>query len=376
MIKSLCSSRGSSPGGFGSVFRFLRPAAALMCIALLAGQVVTAAAASGDGVVRSDAPGIYVVRKGDTLWDISSMFLDQPWRWPDLWRVNPEIENPHLIYPGDSIRLRYVDGQPTLELSRGDAGRTVRLSPEDSDRLQPRVRATPLLNAIPTIDLEAIGPFLTSNRIVSEADLDGAGYVLQGESGRLLVGAGDVLHARRIDAGIGDSLSVLRRAGVYRHPDTNEVLGLEAEEIGVAQVTAVDGDIGTLSVTASRSEIRVTDRLLPTEQRAVSSTFFPSAPGVDVDAHMLAVLDGVTQIGQYSVVALSIGSSDGIEVGNVLAIERRGELVRDRIARDEVRVPSVRAGLLMVFRTFERLSYGIVLESALPLAVQDRVVSP
>ena len=169
---------------------------------------------------------------------------------------------------------------------------------------------------------------------------------------------------------------MVRRAGVYRHPETDEVLGLEAEEIGVAQVIAIDGDIGTLLVTSSRSEIRVSDRLLPTEERAVASTFFPSAPAREIDGLMLAVLDGVSQIGQYSVVALSVGSREGIEVGNVLAIERQGELVRDRVAGDEVRIPSVRAGLLMVFRTFERLSYGIVLESALPLAVEDRVVNP
>lgn len=387
MSKSVCSGRGPGPGPRGAVLRSLRAATVLLCVALLTGhagmQAAVAAApdqarraATGDRIVRPDAPGIYVVREGDTLWDISSMFLDQPWRWPDLWRVNPEIENPHLIYPGDSIRLRYVDGQPTLELSRGTAGRTVRLTPDDTVRLQPRVRATPLLNAIPTIDLEAIGPFLSSNRIVSEAELDDAAYVLQGESGRILVGAGDVLHARRMEAEVGDSRSVVRRAGVYRHPETKEVLGLEAEEIGVAQVTAMDGDIGTLLVTASRADIRVNDRLLPTEERAVASTFFPSAPERDIDGRMLAVLDGVTQIGQYSVVALSVGSREGIEVGNVLAIERQGELVRDRVAGDQVRIPSVRAGLLMVFRTFERLSYGIVLESALPLAVEDRVVNP
>lgn len=376
MSKSVCRGRGSCADPFGAIVRALRPAAALLCILLLTGQAATAAAASGDRIVRPDAPGIYVVREGDTLWDISSMFLDQPWRWPDLWRVNPEIENPHLIFPGDSIRLRYVDGQPTLELSRGTAGRTVRLTPDDAVRLEPRVRATPLLNAIPTINLEAIGPFLSSNRIVSEAELEGAAYVLQGESGRILVGAGDLLHARRMDAEVGDSRSVVRRAGVYRHPDTNEVLGLEAEEIGVAQVTTMNDDIGTLLVTSSRSDIRIGDRLLPTEQRAVASTFFPSAPDREIEGRMLSVLDGVTQIGQLSVVALSVGSRDGIEVGNVLAIERQGELVRDRVAGDTVRIPSVRGGLLMVFRTFERLSYGIVLEAALPLAVEDRVVNP
>ncbi|HSG88442.1 MAG TPA: LysM domain-containing protein [Pseudomonadales bacterium] len=326
--------------------------------------------------IRDDAPGTYIVQKGDTLWDIANTFLTQPWRWPDLWRVNPEIANPHLIYPGDTIRLRYVDGQPTLELSRGIGGRTMKLTPEDTVRLEPRVRATPLLSAIPTINLEAIGPFLSSNRIVTNAELEGAAYVVQGDSGRIILGAGDRLFARGVTSATGDSLSIVRRGGTYVDPDTGEVLGLEAEELGSGQLVSIEDDIGTLLVSASRSDIRIGDRLLPTEQRAVASTFFPSAPDEDVSGRMLAVLDGVTQVGQFSVVALSVGEEDGIEVGHVLAIRRQGPLVRDRIAGDVVRMPSSRAGLLMVFRTFERLSYGIVLEAAVPLAVLDEVTNP
>jgi hypothetical protein len=191
-------------GASGSLSRtFLQRLLLQVCaLFLLTGGSLATAAIDGD-IIRSDAPEVHEVVEGDTLWDIADTFLVEPWRWPDLWRVNPEIRDPHLIYPGDRIRLRWVDGEPRLELSRGDAGRTVKLTPERTEKLEPRVRSKPLLDAIPTIDLEAIDPFLSANRIVTEATLDSAGYVLEGDSGRILVGAGDRLFARGIEAGIG-----------------------------------------------------------------------------------------------------------------------------------------------------------------------------
>ncbi|MDZ7825464.1 MAG: LysM domain-containing protein [Gammaproteobacteria bacterium] len=282
---------------------------------LTSGSLATAAI-DGD-IIRSDAPEVHEVVEGDTLWDIADTFLVEPWRWPDLWRVNPEIRNPHLIYPGDRIRLRWVDGQPRLELSRGDAGRTVKLTPERTEKLEPRVRSKPLLDAIPAIDLEAIDPFLSANRIVSEDTLEGAGYVLQGDSGRILVGAGDRLFARGVEAGIGDVLAVVRRGDAYVDPDSGDQLGLEAEEIATARVLERDDEVSTLLVTRSRSEIRIGDRLLPIEQRSMATTFFPSAPDDEVRGRILSVLDGVTQVGQFSVVAIGLGEQDAIEVGHV-----------------------------------------------------------
>lgn len=349
----------------------------LAFLCLFAAPVATLGADAGDdGVVREDAPDLYVVRDGDTLWDIARIFLDEPWRWPDLWRVNPEIENPHLIYPGDQIRLRWVDGQPLLELARGTGARGVRLTPNVTERFEPRVRSTPLFSNIPTIDLEAIGPFLSANRVVSPLVLEQSPYVVQGEAGRILVGANDQLYARGLDASIGDTFSVLRSADAFVHPDTGELLGTEAEEIGTVQVLATEGELATMLVTASRADIRIGDRIVETEERAVSSTFFPSAPSTPVNGHMLAVLDGVSQIGQYSIVALDLGLRDGIVVGNVMSVLKTGPLVRDRIANDVVRMPSTPAGLLMVFRVFDKVSYGIVLESTQPLEILDEVTNP
>ncbi len=354
-------------------------AAVLGCIlALPVAPALFAASsdAANRGMLRDDQPGVHIVVRGDTLWDISGRFLTQPWRWPEIWRVNPEIENPHLIYPGDVIRLRWMDGEPVLELERGDPGRTVRVIPANTERMQPRVRYEDMVSAIPSIDLEAVGPFLTGNRIVGLAELEAAPYVIQGESGRLLTGAGDRMYARGEFGEVGDAFSVVRRALTLVDPDTGDMLGLEAEEVGAARITSLDADIATMAVTGSREDIRIGDRLLPMEERALEPRFFPSAPDALVKGRIIRVLSGVTQVGQYSVVALNVGGREGLAPGNVLAIRQQGALVRDRERNEQIRLPSEEAGLLMVFRVFDRVAYGLVLESRRPLAVLDEVVNP
>ena len=147
--------------------------------------------------IRGDAPSVYTVVKGDSLWDISGRFLTQPWLWPEIWQVNPQIENPHLIYPGDQIGLEYVDGQPRLSLSRNGSA-PYRASPGSDGRLQPRIRSTPLESAIPAISLDAIEGFLVHNRVVNPVTLDQAPYVIEGDDERLVLGAGDQLYVRGV----------------------------------------------------------------------------------------------------------------------------------------------------------------------------------
>ena len=325
--------------------------------------------------LRADHPDSYVVQKGDTLWDISGRFLQKPWQWPELWRANPQIENPHLIYPGDTIRLVYINGQPALVVDRGEAGRTYKASPSTDTKLSPKIRATPLETAIPAINLDAIQGFLVQNRVVTSETLDAAPYVVQGDSERLVVGAGDRLYVRGA-LPESESYSFVRRGELYRDPTTNEVLGLEATYIGLGRVVASEGDITTFFVNSSREEVQIGDRVLPTEERKVESTFFPSAPSTQVDGELISVFGGVTQVGQFDVVVIDRGEREGLVSGNVLAIYKRGALATDRIARDTVRLPSERAGLLMVFRVFEKLSYGLVLATERPLAVGDEVKNP
>ena len=348
---------------------------AVLCAALL--SVVAWAQSTGDlaQYLRPDHPDTYVVQKGDTLWDISGRFLEKPWLWPELWRANPQIENPHLIYPGDTLRLVYIDGQPALVLERGDAARTYKVSPGRDEKLEPRVRATPLETAIPAISLDAIQGFLVQNRVVAPAILEGAPYVVDGESERLVLGGGDRLYARG-PLPESQSYNFVRKGPLYIDPDTREVLGQEATYIGLGQVVAHEGDISTMFVNNTREEVQIGDRVLPTEERRVDSTFFPSAPSVDVSGSIISVFGGVTQVGQYDVVVINRGERESIEVGNVLSIHKRGALARDRIANQMVRLPSERAGLLMIFRVFDKLSYGLVLVTERPLAVSDEIRNP
>lgn len=346
----------------------------VLCIGLLFSATLSVQAEDLSRYLKPGHPDVYTVVKGDTLWDISGTFLSKPWLWPEIWQINPQIENPHLIYPGDQIALIYVDGQPRLQLSRGDAGRTFRMSPGDA-RLSPQIRSTPLESAIPTIALDAIQGFLVQNRVVVPAVLEAAPYVVQGDSQRLILGAGDRVYVRGVVPD-SESFNFVRRGPLYIDPETNEILGREATYIGLGTAVAQEDDVATMAITSTREEVAIGDRVLPTEERRVNSTFFPSAPDNDIRGQIISVFSGVTQVGQYDVVVINRGEREAVKVGDVMAIYRRGALARDRIAKETIRLPSERAGLLMVFRTFEKLSYGLVLVTERPLAVYDEVRNP
>jgi nucleoid-associated protein YgaU len=349
--------------------------AALVGVLAICAVVASGATDDLSRYLKPGRPDIYTVVKGDTLWDISGTFLERPWLWPEIWRINPQIDNPHLIYPGDRISLVYVEGQPRLMLERGDAGRTVRVTPSDTVNLEPQVRYEPLETAIPTIRLDAIQGFLVQNRIVDPEILVAAPYVVQGDSERLVLGGGDRLYERGV-LPESESFNVVRRGPLYVDPDTKEVLGREATYIGLGQAVAQDNDIATMFMTDTREEVQIGDRVLPTEERRVDSNFFPSAPDGEIRGQIISVFGGVTQVGQYDVVVINRGEREGMEVGNVLAIYKKGALARDRIANETVRLPSERAGLMMIFRTFEKLSYGLVMITERPLAVLDEVRNP
>lgn len=348
---------------------------AVLWLGLTLGMSPAAVAEEIAQYLKPGHPDVYTVIKGDTLWDISGNFLSKPWLWPEIWQINPQIENPHLIYPGDEIALVYVDGQPRLQLRRGDAGRTTRLTPSDTISLRPEIRATPLESAIPAISLDAIQGFLVDNRVVETGVLEAAPYVLQGDAERLVLGAGDKVYVRGVlnDA---ESYNLVRKGPLYVDPDTNEVLGREATYIGLGNARSQEGDIATMAVTRTREEVQIGDRVLPTEERRVDSTFFPSAPDGEVDGQIISVFSGVTQVGQYDVVVVNRGEREGLLVGNVMAIYKRGAVARDRIANETVRLPSERSGLMMIFRTFEKLSYGLVLVTERPLSVYDEIRNP
>ncbi|CAM3492053.1 LysM peptidoglycan-binding domain-containing protein [Parendozoicomonas haliclonae] len=318
---------------------------------------------------RDSHPESYTVVKGDTLWDIAGRFLKNPWNWPDVWEKNPQINNPHLIYPGDLVHLVYVDGQPRLTVSRGETGHTIKLGP--------KIRSTPLDNAISAIPLEAINSFLDISRVIESAEImNMAPYILANGQDRVISGSGDTIYAR------GEFSSDARTYGVYRNqknytdPKTGEFLGTMIQSIGSVNVQNLTNDVATMHVAKASEELRVGDRLLESEERRLATSFFPSAPdNKDIEGSILDVIGGVNQIGIYNNVLVNLGVRDGIEDGSVLAIFRSNK-VKDKMTNEVVNLPPERVGHLMVYRSYEKMSLAIIMQASQPLHTGDTLRSP
>ncbi|MGK0440744.1 MAG: nucleoid-associated protein YgaU [Pseudohongiellaceae bacterium] len=315
--------------------------------------------------LKADHPQTYVVKKGDTLWAISGMFLRDPWLWPKIWHVNPQLDNPHLIYPGDELNLVWINGQPRLVVKRG---RDVKLSPS--------VRISELAKAIPAIPMNAVAPFLSNSRVLASGELEQAPHILAGKAGHIISGAGDELYARGDFDEKQVAYGVFRKGEAFVDPDSGELLGVQALSIAGAKLIEQEKSVATLALNATSEEVRRGDRLLPDEDRDLFASFHPSAPNGDINGYIIAVEGGVSQIGLMDVVVINKGTRENVEVGQIMAIYRQGELVRDVVAKDVVKVPDSRAGLLMVFRTFEKVSYALVLKATQVLSVTDKIKNP
>lgn len=341
-------------------------------IGVIAAAFMSLSVWAQDSLLKPGHPDEYTVKKGDTLWDISGTFLSLPWKWPEIWHANPQIENPHLIYPGDIIHLVYIDGRARLT-----SDRTLKLLPgSGSAKLSPSVRVVSADQAISTIPLDRIDSFLSRSRIVDDANIFAtAPYILAGPQKRIVAGAGDEAYARG-SFGEFTNFGVYRKGEVYRDPVTKEILGMLASGIGAINIKSLKDDIATVNVTRANEEIRIGDYLLPSEDRSTSSMFFPSGPEADITGSIIGVEGGVTQVGKFNVVMINRGLREGIKEGNVLAIYKKGEVVKDRVNGGKVALPDERAGLLMVFRTFQKMSLALVLEADRPLTVGDSLQNP
>ncbi|PCH61519.1 MAG: peptidoglycan-binding protein [Gammaproteobacteria bacterium] len=320
--------------------------------------------------LNPDHPDRYEVVKDDTLWDISSKFLSNPWLWPEIWHVNPAIENPHLIYPGDIISLGFVDGKPVLSLERGRA--TVKLSPNK--------RTTAIDQAIPTIPVSIIKQFLIRPRVLNKEEIDSAAYIVASEDNRLVSGAGSKLYARQLDTSNDDLFSLYHIGDAYVDPSAKNkkdaILGYEA--IHVADLKLVkEGDPSTLLITHSKREALKGDLVLPREDSSYDQNFIPRPPKADVQGQIIHVVDGVSRIGQYQIVVLNIGIEAGIEAGHVLTISQSGAVVRDVFKGNEkVTLPSEEVGTLMVFRPYEKVSYALIMKALRDIRLYDTVSTP
>ncbi len=370
---------------------------------ITAGQRATATQVAQAGVPLSElatnAPDEYTIRRGDTLWAISGLFLKSAWRWPELWGMNlADIRNPHLIYPGQTLYLERLNGRATLRSRRSTADG----APMDTVRVSPRTRIELLADdALPTLKSHLIEPFLAEPVIVDENGLTLAPRIVAAQEGRVLLTRGDRAYAR----GQGDAMlvdepaqrqkayRVFRNATPLKDPVTGDILGYEAQYVGKALLVhgestqaSVDKDgkprtdiiPATIDIVGAKEEMRVGDRLLPEPPQQLLS-YAPHAPQGPVNARIVSVYgSAVVNAAQNQVVTINLGTRDGIESGHVLAILKDGARLIDKTdpARPELKLPDERNGLLMVFRTFEKLSYALVLDITDGVQVGDRLVNP
>jgi hypothetical protein len=326
--------------------------------------------------LAASAPDTYTVKRGDTLWDISSIFLTSPWRWPELWGMNKaQIANPHLIYPGQTLRLVKSDGRARLELAGGEAaaaGDVVRLSPTVRDLGSDR-------DAIPSIPNRIIEPFLSRPAIVSPDELARYPRIVATQEQRVHVGVGDTVFGRGFTDEAIERFAIFRPARPLFDPDDADrrrPIAWEAFYLGVAQKTR-GGDIATLRILESTQEIGVGDRLVPITRVPVIN-YVPRRPEQPIDGRIVSIYSGLAETGTQSIVTLNRGARQGMQVGYVLALLDAGATIRDRTSdrRELITLPDERIGVMFVFRVFDEISYALVFRVTKPVRVGDRFTQP
>lgn len=363
------------------------------------GQRSTAQQVAAQGVplaeLAPDAPDTYVVKSGDTLWGISGMYLKRPWRWPELWGMNLQaIRNPHLIFPGQTLHLDKTGGYARLRTSAPGALETVRVSP--------RTRSGSLSeSALPTLKSHLIEPFLVEPLVVDADTLRQAPRIVGTTEDRVLMSTSDRIYARadaaspmRAEPGEPRQYRIFRDAVALKDPMTGDILGYEAQYLGKASMVrgegfedSANGKGGitsdyvpaTLDITSIKEEIRAGDRLLPAPPRTFTS-YVPHAPLIEMDARVVSIYgsSAVANAAQNNVIAINRGIQDGVDVGHVLSLLTKGSRIRDTTAdqRSEIKLPSESNGTVMVFRTFDRVSYALILDVRTPVRVGDRLINP
>jgi len=341
--------------------------------------------ATATGVqLTPDAPEEYVVKRGDTLWDISKVYLRDPWYWPEIWYVNPQVSNPHLIYPGDKLRLVYVDGKPRLTIA--DRGETVE-SGMGGKRLSPTVRREPLSRAITSIPYDLIASFTGRPTLLDKEQVKKAPYVVAMRDDHILAGAGSEVYARGIGgAALETRYSIVHVDGELRDPDNNDLLGYSGTYVGSGPV-ATAGDPAKVTLADSSREALQGDKLFP-EATDVNVDFVPHAAPANLDAKIIAVRD-TTVVGQYQIIALNRGSRAGLEPGHVIALNQRGGAVRDRYSQGglsasvgtnfynkTVELPAERVGIAMIYKTYDQMSFALIMESTHEVRRGDLAQAP
>ncbi len=377
----------------------------LLAVAAAVASLVFAAGVSAQQLqgLKGDAPERYTVERGDTLWGISGRYLEQPWHWPQLWNMNrQQIRNPHRIYPGDVLVLDRATGRLSVETVATVA-------------LLPRVRSENLSAAVPTIPPAVIEPFISRPLVIRENELDSAPRIIATEESRVVVGAGNMAYVKGLPRDQGENWQIYRRGDKLVDPDSGTTLGYLGVYLGEARVRQF-GDISRIEIVSSTQEIYTGDSLVAIVKEAPVFAYVPRAPPGKVQGRVMSLNDNLYETGRYSVVSLSRGTKDGLEAGHILALYRSPDTARYSLRTspmfgrsgptgtenrrpyfeeqlnvrdgpvfsvqkplndsDLAKLPEERYGLVMVFRTFERASFALVMQSKLPVAIDDIFTTP
>lgn len=374
----------------------------IISLLLVATALVSAGGAAAQTLqgLKADAPDRYSVQRGDTLWGISGRYLNSPWQWPQLWNMNrDQVRNPHRIYPGDVLVLDRSSGRLSIE----------------SARMSPRIRTEDVAQAVPTIPPSAIEAFASRPMVLEENELDNAPQIMATQESRVVVGAGDIAYVRGLNKDKGTSWHIYRRGDPLIDPESGTTLGYVGLYLGEAVVRQF-GEVSRVEIIKSTQEIYTGDRLIAVGREAPVFAYAPRAPNTNVRGRVMSMADNLFETGRYSVVSLSRGSKDGLEAGHVLALYRsptaaryslrtsalfgqsgptgsdaprpyyeeqlnvRNSPVFDRPkainSADIAKIPEERYGLAMVFRTFERASFALIMQANQPVAIDDVFTTP
>ena len=358
-----------------------------VCVSVGVGVVSVAEAAPARNVnppaLKAGAPQVYVVKKGDTLWDISKRFLKNPVRWPEIWASNKHVKNPHWIFPGDRLLMCTYNGKPLIGKDEGDGceGIIRRYTGGTGTKLQPQVRVESLNNAIPVIPLEYIKHWLERSTIVAPESITGTPYILGTADQRVLAAKGQTVYARGNGLEVGQRYAVYREGEPYMFTDANGKkynAGLELIQVASGVAVRGENDITTLELTDTyNAEVRRGDRVLPEYDPMLPTLFYPTnAEEVVAGGQVVRVMGSIGTAAKHSVVTIDRGSLQGVQVGHVLTVNQKGEVVTDPKTKERVQLPGQRIGNIMVFKSFENLSYAYVLDSELPIKVGAGIQPP
>ena len=338
---------------------------ALLLMAMAVSVVVSAATVE----LADNHPVDYTVVEGDTLWDISGKFLKDPWRWPEIWHQNTHIQNPDLIYPGDRLVLRYNGGVPYLEhLSGRDraAKKVVKMGPA--------VYIEKLDNAIPTIPPKYIMAFLQEREVVESRNLDRLAYVTEGVNHEVVLGGLSDMYVRKIDGAPGSKFKIIRMRGELKDPETKKTIAFETETLGEAEMLR-PGDPAKMRIIKSNKEVHQGDRLVPALRKLSLPYFHPRAFREPISANILGAVSDMAGYGSGDVITVGAGSDQGLEPGHVLQIMRDNGVQKDPVSGKKYKLPIERSGIVMIFKTYGQISYGLIMRATQGIRVHDKITN-